>query len=332
MGSMVRHTAPPIDDDSNVRQENLKENRVVFTSSMSISHLNPNLPSLNALRTFDALARTASVTAAARALSVTQGAVSHQISLLEEWFGKELVRRQGRGLVLTEIGQELAGSVREAFAGLEEACGKVMRDRTNDLDLAAPASFLAHWLVPRLEDLETSHPGLRLRLRTDGGFDDLLAGRLDALIACEVAPWPRGTTVVEIAVERIGPVCVRKWSAKAGSPDWQSTVPRLATDSRPEAWRDWSRARGLPSPRGRIRRFDHLVPLLEAARAGLGVAMVPELIARRYVQEGSLLAPCGFVDGPRRFVLAFREDRADAGALQELAAWFRGHGKAPATT
>ena len=201
------------------------------------------MPSLTALRSFDAVARCGSITAAARELCVTQGAVSHQISALDEWFGKELFLRNGRGLRLSDAGRELAEATESAFALLSEACMRLARPGGRELDLAAPGSFLAHWMVPRLEDFEQAHPGIRLRLRTDGDYDDLRAGRIDALIVCGIAPWPVDIAAVEVAPERIGPVCAKKWVRGTSSDTWLAGAPRQATDSRRDAWKEWARDR-----------------------------------------------------------------------------------------
>ena len=279
------------------------------------------MPSLTALHSFDAVARCGSITAAARELCVTQGAVSHQISALDEWFGKELFLRNGRGLRLSDAGRELAEATESAFALLSEACMRLARPGGRELDLAAPGSFLAHWMVPRLEDFEQAHPGIRLRLRTDGDYDDLRAGRIDALIVCGTAPWPVDIAAVEVAPERIGPVCAKKWVRGTSSDTWLAGVPRLGTDSRPEAWKEWARAADRTLPRQRTRRFDHLTPLLEAARAGLGVAMAPELLVRGDLAEGRLHAPLGFVDSGLVFALAVLQRRRDEDAIASLRRW-----------
>lgn len=279
------------------------------------------MPSLNALRAFDAVARCGSITKAAGELCVTQGAVSHQIAALDEWFGKELFARDGRGLRLSDAGRELAEATESAFALLSDACARLARPGGRELDLAAPGSFLAHWMVPRLEDFEQAHPGIRLRLRTDGDFDDLRAGRIDALVVCGAAPWPADIVAVEVAPERIGPVCAKKWSRGAAADSWLAGVSRLGTDSRPEAWKEWSRAAGRILPRQRMRRFDHLTPLLEAARSGLGVAVAPELLVRGDLAEGRLVAPLGFVDSGLVFALAVLRRRRDEDAIAPLLGW-----------
>jgi len=279
------------------------------------------MPSLNALRAFDAVARCGSITGAARELCVTQGAVSHQIAALDEWFGKELFARNGRGLRLSEAGRELAEATESAFTLLSDACARLVRPDGRELDLAAPGSFLAHWMVPRLERFELAHPGIHLRLRTDGDFDDLRTGRIDALIVCGTSPWPTDIVAVEVAPERIGPVCAKKWARGAAADSWLAGVPRLGTDSRPEAWKEWSRAAGRALPRQRQRRFDHLTPLLEAARSGLGVAIAPELLVHGDIAEGRLVAPFGFVDSGLVFALAVLRRRRDEESVAQLFRW-----------
>lgn len=277
---------------------------------------NGALPSLNALRAFEAVVRTGSVTGAAAELCVTQGAVSHQIGQLEDWFGLELVRRRGRGLEPTEVGRELSDRAGPAFAALEEACARILRPRETPLQVAAPGSFLARWLVPRLEELEASFPALRLRLRTDGNVGDLRSRRIDALVVCAANLWPDDLDEVVIAPDRIGPVCAsRLVPAMAAS-------PRLATDSQPQAWKEWDRLSGRRPGRVIARRFDHLVPMLEAARAGLGTAVVPELLVLRELHSGELAAPSGFLPSGRRFGLLRLRSRASEAAQVDLASWF----------
>lgn len=289
---------------------------------MNSSHESTRLPSLVALRSLEAVARTGSVTTAAAELFVTQGAVSHQLASLEGWFGKELFRRHGRGLRPTEAGRELADAAGSAFGLLADACARVARATTRELDLAAPGSFLAHWMVPRLESFERDRPDLRLRLRTDGGFDDLRSGRIDALVVCGAAPWPSDIHVTDVASERFGPVCAPRMARDLRSEAELAAAPRLSTDSRPDAWKEWTRATSRSALRGRTRRFDHLIPMLEAARAGLGVAVVPELLVRHELAERRLAAPLGFVDSGRTFALAILARRRDEADLAALRSWF----------
>lgn len=281
-----------------------------------------SLPSLNALRAFEAVGRTGSVTAAAAALCVTQGAVSRQLGALQAWFGRELARRRGRSLELTESGKELLEATSFAFSVLEEACARIGGRGGQPLQVAAPGSFLARWLVPRLESLEAGHPELRVALRTGGSLADLAERRIDALVACGRGPWPDDLDETGIAPERIGPVC-----APALAPRWAG-LARLSTESRPGAWKEWDRLAGNRGTRPAARRFDHLVPLLEAVRAGLGIAVVPELLVRREIASGEIVAPLGFLESGQRFSLLRRSSRRGDRALGEFAEWIAAAGVA----
>src|SRR5512143_3140636 len=122
------------------------------------------LPSLNALRVFEAAARQQSFVRAAEELHVTPAAVSQQIKLLEDYLGVTLFRR-GKTLALNESASAVLPLISEAFDQLERA---VMRVRVSDaggpLVVSAPPTFAARWLIPRLDDFHASHPEVELRL------------------------------------------------------------------------------------------------------------------------------------------------------------------------
>jgi DNA-binding transcriptional LysR family regulator len=123
------------------------------------------LPPLNALRAFEAVARLKGVTRAASELSVTHGAVSRQLRLLEEALGKPLFTRQGRGLVLSAAGEQLHETTSEAFGALREAWSGLRQARTPDaFVLGCPGSLLARWVIPRLDRLRHDLPALQLHL------------------------------------------------------------------------------------------------------------------------------------------------------------------------
>ena len=112
------------------------------------------------------------------------------------------------------------------------------------------------------------------------------------------------------------------WSRLAGQPaSALIDEPVLHTASRPQAWRDWSVAAGLPAPPHTLGQgFAHLYYLLEAALAGLGVAIAPEPLVADDLASGRLLAPWGFRQTAASWVLATPARGADARA-PSLARW-----------
>lgn len=287
------------------------------------------LPPLNALRAFEAAARLGSLTRAADALHVTHGAVSRQVRLLEEAIGTPLFQRARRGLRLTPAGQRLSDAAGDAFAQLRGAVAAIRRSGSGDdaLVLGCPGSLLARWMIPRLPTLAAALPALTLHLSPrEGDFDPALAG-LDAALLIGAPPWPAHWHVRPLAVERIGPVL----SPRLPGAERLATLapaallgePLLHTVSRPQAWPDWASRSGAGGAAPRLGTgFEHLYYLLEAAAAGLGVAIAPEELVADDLAAGRLLAPWGFVETDAQWVLVSRAG-PDAPRTDALAAWLR---------
>src|SRR6185312_486194 len=251
-----------------------------------------DLPSLNALRAFEAAARLGSMSLAAQELHVTHGAVS----------------RQGRGVALTAIGQQLREQCSAAFGQLREAWLQLRHARaTAAFVLGCSGSVLARWMIPRLERLRHELPALTLHLAVQ---EEPVAGHLadvDAALLLAAPPWPAGWQVHELAPERIGPVL----------------SPRYPGAERPQAWPEWARAMKLsPESLQQTQALPHLYFLLEAAAAGLGVAIAPQPLVADDLAAGRLIAPWGFRATPASWALCAPKQASDP-RLAELANWLR---------
>src|SRR5260221_3567811 len=109
------------------------------------------LPSLNALRAFEAAARHASFTRAAHELGVTHGAVSRQVQALEGWLGQNLFRRFNRRIVLTEAGDAYRAEIGQSLDHIAAATARLTRDGMRRvLHVNALPTFTIRWLIPRL--------------------------------------------------------------------------------------------------------------------------------------------------------------------------------------
>lgn len=286
------------------------------------------LPPLNALRAFEAAARHQSVSRAADELHVTHGAVSRQLRLLEEALGRPLFTRQGRQLALTEAGEQLRDGAGAAFDQLRDAWTSVRRPAQAPFVLGCPGSMLARWVIPRLDLLGRDLPDLKLHLTAQEEPLTSALGGLDGALLIGTPPWPANWHVNVLAPERIGPVVSPRyagWSRLAGQPaSALIDEPVLHTASRPQAWRDWSAAAGLPTPPHTLGQgFAHLYYLLEAALAGLGVAIAPEPLVADDLVSGRLLAPWGFRQTSASWVLATPARGADPRA-PSLVRWLEG--------
>lgn len=313
------------------------------------------LPPLNALRAFESTARLGSVSAAARELHVTHGAVSRQLRTLEQHFGTALFDKAGRGIVLTVNGRELQQSVGEAFSRLSEGCA-ALRRRLDEapFTLACPGSLLARWLIPRLDRLNAELPDLRLRVVSSENELDPRREDVDATLRFAAPPWPDDMAVIPLMPERIVAVATSGvW--KATPSVWRATsavgetaaqgetssmeepasiasamlgqLTLLDTASRPQAWPQWARAMGvddatLAEARTNGRTFEHLYYLLEAALAGLGVAIAPQLLVAAELEQGRLVAPWPVIETPASLGL-WLAPGSDARRGERLAEWLR---------
>jgi DNA-binding transcriptional LysR family regulator len=289
------------------------------------------LPSLNALRAFEATVRLGSVSDAARELNVTHGAVSRQLRTLEHHFGTALFDKAGRGLEPTADGRELYPAVHEAFSRLSEGCARLAR-RLDEapFTLACPGSLLARWLIPRLDRLNADLPELRLRVVSSENELDPRREDVDATLRFAAPPWPADMTVFPLMPERIVAVATPAvWTAtsQASAGAMLERLTLLDTASRPQAWPEWAAAMGvddetLAAARGRGRSFEHLYYLLEAALAGLGVAIAPQLLVAAELRQERLMAPWPAVETTASLGL-WLAPGVDARRGERLAEWLR---------
>ncbi len=287
-----------------------------------------DLPPLNALRAFEAAARLGSLSEAARELHVTHGAISRQVKQLEEQLGVGLFVKEGRGVKLTDAGARMRDAASEAFERLRSTCAELQRQTAEaPFVLGCPGSLLARWFIPRLDRLNRDLPELRLQLSASEGELDLRKPGLDATLWYAEPPWPADMQVFELAAERIGPVLSpyhpRCADLRGAPPSAVLDETLLHTASRPQAWPNWARQQGLDPARLRLgQSFEHLYFLLEAALAGLGVAIAPQQLVADDLRQRRLLAPWGFVETRARLALWVPARRVDRRA-ERLAEWLR---------
>ena len=270
-----------------------------------------SMPPLSALRAFEATARLGSVTAAADELSVTHGAVSRQLKSLDEYFNVPLFAKLGRGIALTPHGKKLQSGVGEAFTSLKNSCAALKRDvEESPFTLACPGSLLARWLIPRLDRLHHELPELKLKVVVSESEQPGTQTDASATLAFSEPPWPIGVEVFELMVEQICAVASPQLAAHIDPAEPATLLANklLYTASRPQAWPQWASAKGLELTQleGALSKgqgFDHLYYLMEAAVAGLGIAIAPRLLVEDDLKSGRLIAPWGCIETSARLCL-----------------------------
>lgn len=261
------------------------------------------MPSLNALRAFEAAARHLSLTRAAEELHVTAGALSHQIRGLEELLGCKLFERRVRAIALTPAGKLLYPGLQTGFARIREAIDGLDHSASGRvLVISAPPGFTAKWLVPRLYRFTSANPQIDVRSSSSTAYANFTTDRVDVA----VRNLPNDTTadpalVVEKLIElSLVPVCSPRLAATLGlfqGPAALRHAPLIHDDTlahRPEVptWADWFAAAGVEGIEvGRGLRFNSTDHALDAANEGAGVLLAHDLTAYDDLRSGRLVIP-----------------------------------------
>lgn len=280
------------------------------------------LPSLNALRAFEAAARHRSVTRAADELGVTPGAVSRQLRALEEGLGLVLFARGPAGLMPTEAGRVLQQSCGAALDRMEAGVAKA-REAAKPMfvSVGAYALFASRWLIPRWSRFRERHPGLEIALTTSADPLELLPGTFDAVIAvAEDRPRPGFWTHKLLPIDMV-PVCAPSLLG-SGPFRWEGQT-LLHSRQRPRDWSRWLAAQGVAGVKAEAGpSFESISLAVDAASEGLGVALAiwgligADLAARRVV-----IPVPGVRRSSRSFMLMVEAARREEPALRRFCDW-----------
>lgn len=274
------------------------------------------LPPLAALRYFDSAARHESFVAAAEQLHVTHGAVSRQVRLLEEGLGVALFERRNRAVFLTAAGRALYDTTQAIFEQLASTVER-LQQQDDILVLSCEPTLAMRWLIPRLPDFHASHPDLHLHLVAAGGPVDFARGGIDLALRRDDFHWDRALHSLKLCEEWIGPVA---GSAAASVLDGQRL---LHSDTRPTAWNTWQRLSGHSVAGAQRSDFQHFYLSIQAASAGLGLAMASALMVGDELDSGQLQAPFGFVRDGSAYHLLSPQPLDDGSKRQRFADWAR---------
>lgn len=273
------------------------------------------IPALNSLRVFEAAARHESFVRAARELHVTHGAVSRQIKQLESQLKVELFERRNRAVFLTPQGATLLDACSEMMSRLVEAIGKIKQPAEDSpLVVSCEPTIAIRWLIPRLPQLRTRYPQQHVHLLTAGGKVDFARDRVDVALRRNDFNWDKQYHAESVAPELIGPVCVPSLTNAFGKGGTAGDTPRrLHSRTRPTAWQRWHELAGGAIQAEGTEHFEHFYLSLQAASAGLGLAIGSAYMVEDDLHEGRLVAPLGFIpDGSEYMLLSpvpFRDDQ-----------------------
>lgn len=297
--------------------------------------MNWNLPSLAALRIMEASARHGSFTRAARELHITQSAVSRQIRLLEESLNVRLFERTQQRITLTPAGAEYLRKIRGPLDELQKATLELVTGETNAgvLNVATPPAFGMHWLVPRLPRFQRQHPDIVISLVTRNAIFDFSTEEIDAAFHYGNDDWPNvasmpltGDKLVLVAspayLDRTAPI---------RCPADVANAVKLQPIRRPNLWRDWLAAADVDEANPWAGpRFEHYYLILEAAVAGLGLAILPRVIVAEELEFGRLVNPLKMeFDSPDCYRLVYPPSNENDVKLCAFRNWLKAESARP---
>lgn len=283
------------------------------------------LPPLTALRAFASAGRHLSFQRAAAELAVTPTAISHQIKRLEAELGTPLFRRLTRKLDLTEAGRALLPEVAAAFDRLAGAVERLKASGdSGPLTVSAIVTFAYRWLAPRLASFSALHPRIDVRLEASHRLADFARDEVDVAIRHGSGTWP-GLDAIKLLDDRFTPLLSPKLLDKG--PPLRRPADLLGytllRDIPYFEWDNWFKTAGVRPPDStRGPRFDSSHLAVQAAEAGLGVALVnPEFFADE-IEAGRLVQPFPIVGGNgKSYYLVYPSAAADRPKIAAFRDW-----------
>lgn len=288
---------------------------------------NYHLPSLQALRAFEALARLGSLTEAADYLSLTRSAISHQLRLLESQLNIRLYERHGRGVILTPAGQLYAGEVREVLQSLERIHANLPDQEYNGhLNVCLPPGFASSVVSRHINDFYRAYPTICLHLSTNRENETVNQPHFDLFVVFSDGIHT-DQHVELLAKPTYHPVC---------SPmllnELNITHPRdleRATLLHLHDMHDWQLWLAGCTGKSQVNvesglYFSNVLLVLQAALSGQGIAMGDDVVCGDSLRQGQLVRPFNEkIPSDRAYYLVTPHSRLDDPNVKAFSDWVK---------
>ncbi|MFC0326285.1 LysR substrate-binding domain-containing protein [Halomonas organivorans] len=289
------------------------------------------LPSLSALRAFEAAARHESAKRAAQELSVTATAISHHIRGLEDALEVALFVRRPRQLLLTPQGRELFHTLEAAFDRIGETLERLKTPPARQsVTLSTTPAVAVRWLLPWVCLLRESHPEIDLRIHASHESVALDGVTADLAIRYGDGQWP-GLVAEKLFDNTFIPAC----SPQLGLSDPCELPEHPLIHFRPQGgsvtpldWAGWQKRAevpGLDVSAGLV--FSDETHAISAAIGGQGVALMSRRLIADELEEERLVQPFGPELEGKPFHLVYPQGRRDDPTIRAIRDWIlRVHG------
>jgi LysR family glycine cleavage system transcriptional activator len=282
------------------------------------------LPPLAAVRAFDAAARHQNFTRAAEELDITQAAVSYQVRLLEDRVGAALFVRQPRQVVLTPLGQRLAGPVAKALADIGMVFREVCEQNQKVLTISALQTMAITWLSPRLAQFQAGNPQFEVQVKTSEHLVDFATESVDLALRYGEGSWP-GLAADRLFACHYAPLCSPELRERLQlrSPADLLQAPLLSAND--PWWKTWFDDVGIADAQlgGRSTMTLQMQAMsIQAALRGHGVAMaIPELFAYDIAAGNLVFAVDHVVRDKWAYWVVYPQERARESKIRLFRDW-----------
>jgi DNA-binding transcriptional LysR family regulator len=240
------------------------------------------------LRIFHAAAQAGSFTRAGETLTMSQSAVSRQVSALEQELGTPLFHRHARGLILTEEGELLMHAARDISVKLEEVRGQLVDSRgqpTGVLRVTTTVGLGSTWLTSRINEFIDLYPGIHLELILDDSELDVAMRQADVAIRLRAPTQPdlvqRKLFTVHFHVYA-SPAYLKRFGQPHSADDIDNHRIVVFGENAPSYLKDmnWlcTAGREPGQPRSAALSVNNVVAIRRAVEKGVGIAMLPDYI------------------------------------------------------
>lgn len=283
---------------------------------------------MSLLLAFESSARHESYTRAAAELSLTQSAVSRQVQALEQQLGVTLFRREGRSVVLTDVGRLYQRELSDALGRIRSATLQAIAYQAGggNLRLATLPTFGSKWLLPRLHEFYAAHPGILVHINSRIEAIDFETSGIDAAIVVAGDDLP-GLICHRLHAEEL--VIVLSPAIAASRDIWRaqdiSEQVLLTVANNPTAWGEWFTQHDLPHRNMRLGpSFEVTSHLIQAVRAGIGIGLIPRILVTEELAGKDLVSPAAPFASRRSYYLTYPPRNEAMPSLRAFRSWLLG--------
>jgi len=286
------------------------------------------LPPLSALRGFEAAARLNSFSKASSELFMTQSAISHQVKLLEEYFGQALFKRVNRTVEVTDAGVDFLKTTQLVLSQLQK--GAIRLEFFNKVGLVVlntTPAFASKWLMRRLPEFKQKNPEVDAWIYTQYSQHQLENAEVDFAIWLGTGDWP-GTQSIKLFDDSVSPLYAPSMLANGQTietPKDLAKFPLIHVEQveRREDWHAWflnEDVTEIESVAGY--NFNDSSLALDCALAGQGVVLGSTLLARDLIASGQLIQPFEqSLPTELNYFLVYQEDKIRDENVQHMIDW-----------